>query len=153
MDQLKDALKSLPHGPEFRFIDRLVSLVPGKQGVGEYRVRGDEFYLRGHLPDEPILPGVLLVEAGAQLAGVIAQNDPHWPPLRGLKLTALRAVKILGTARPGQTVRLEARVTGRLGGLVQAHATASVNGTEVMKAELTLSGALPDGATVPSAED
>jgi 3-hydroxyacyl-[acyl-carrier-protein] dehydratase len=150
MDRLQNALESLPHGPEFRFVDRLLSLVPGKQGVAEYQVRGDEFYLRGHLPDEPILPGVLLIEAGAQLAGVIAQNDPHWPPLKGLKLTALRAVKILGTAGPGQTVRLEARVTGRLGGLVQAHATASVDSKAIMSAELTLSGTLPDGTTVPT---
>ena len=153
MDELQNALKSLPHGPEFRFVDRLISLVPGKQGLAEYRVRGDEFYLRGHLPDEPILPGVLLIEAGAQLAGVIAQNDPRWPPLKGLKLTALRAVKILGTACPGQTVRLEAWVMGRLGALVQAHATASVNGKAIMSAELTLSGALPEGTTVPPDED
>ncbi len=139
-DALEEALKLLPHGPEFRFLDRLVSLVPGKEGVGEYKVRGDEFYLRGHLPGEPILPGVLLVEAVAQLAGVIAQNDPQVPPLPGLKLTALRAVKILGTACPGETVRIQARVTGRLGQLVQAQASAFVSGREVLSAELTLSG-------------
>ena len=38
---LQEALKLLPHGPEFRFLDRLLSLVPGKEVVGEYRVRGD----------------------------------------------------------------------------------------------------------------
>jgi 3-hydroxyacyl-[acyl-carrier-protein] dehydratase len=149
-DPLQAALKSLPHGAEFRFLDRLVSLVPGKEGAGEYRVRGDELFLRGHLPGEPLLPGVLLVEAGAQLAGVVAQNDPRRKPLAGLKLTALRAVKILGTARPGQTVRLEARVTGRLGALVQAQASAWVDGSVVMSAELTLSGTLPDGAPAPA---
>jgi 3-hydroxyacyl-[acyl-carrier-protein] dehydratase len=149
IDALQSALKSLPHGPEFRFVDRLVSLVPGEAGVGEYLVRGNEFYLRGHLPGDPLLPGVLLVEAGAQLAGVVAQNDPRWPPLQGLKLTALRAVKILGTARPGQTVRLEARVTGRLGALVQAQACAFVDGATVLTAELTLSGTLPEGASAP----
>ena len=72
--------------------------------MGEYRVRGDEYYLRGHLPGEPILPGVLLVEAGAQVAGVVAQKTPPIHPLPRLKLTALRAVKIFGTARPGETL-------------------------------------------------
>jgi 3-hydroxyacyl-[acyl-carrier-protein] dehydratase len=137
---LPEALKLLPHGPEFRFLDRLLSLVPGKEAVGEYRVRGDEYYLRGHLPGEPIFPGVLLIEAAAQLAGVLAQNDPVIPSLPGLKLTALRGVKILGSARPGQTVRLEAAITGRLGPLVQAKASAYVENTLVMHAELTLSG-------------
>ena len=139
-EQLATALKQLPHGPEFRFVDRLVSLEPGQSGVGEFALRGDEVFLRGHFPGQPLLPGVLLVEAVAQLAGVIAQSDPRIPPLAGLKLTALRGVKILGTAQPGEVIRLEARVTGRLGNLIQASATASVNGRVVLQAELTLSG-------------
>ena len=144
-DLLQLALRSLPHGPEFRFVDRLVSLVPGKTGVGEYRVRGDEYYLRGHLPGEPILPGVLLVEAGAQVAGMVAQEDPANPSMPRLKLTALRAVKILGPARPGDTLRIEATITGRLGFLVQARASASVLGVTIMSAELTLSGTAAAG--------
>ena len=143
-DLLQEALKLLPRGPEFRFVDRLLSLNPGKSGVAEYFVRGDEYYLGGHLPGEPIFPGVLLIEAAAQLAGVIAQNDPVIPSLPGLKLTALRAVKILGSARPGQTVRLEASIEGRLGPLVQAKASAFVSNVLVMHAELTLSGKAED---------
>jgi 3-hydroxyacyl-[acyl-carrier-protein] dehydratase len=142
---LAKALRSLPHGPEFRFVDRLLSLSPGKQGVGEYLVRGEEPWLRGHLPGDPLLPGVLLVEAAAQLAGVVAQNDPVIPPLPGLKLTALRNVKILGSARPGQSVRLEARVTGRLGVLVQAEVSAFVSGEKVLSAEVTLGGSADAG--------
>lgn len=137
---LQAALSSLPHGPEFRFVDRLISLTPGQKGVGEYRVRGDEPFLRGHFPSEPLFPGVLLVEAAAQLAGVVAQSDPAIPPLAGLKLAGLRAVKILGSARPGDTVRLEARLIGRLGNLIQAQAEASVAGQLVLTAEVTLSG-------------
>lgn len=139
-DPLQAALRHLPHGPEFRFLDRLLSLVPGMEGVGEYRVRGDEPFLRGHFPGEPLMPGVLLLEAVAQLAGVVAQSDPVNPPLAGLKLTAMRAVKILGSARPGEVVRLEARIVGRLGNLIQAQATASVKGQIVLQTELTLSG-------------
>ena len=142
---LRKALSTLPHGPEFRFVDRLLSLDPGQEGVGEYLVRGDEPWLRGHLPGEPLLPGVLLVEAAAQLAGVVAQNDPRLPPLPGLKLTALRAAKILGSARPGETVRLEARITGRLGVLVQAQVSAFVAGARMLSAELTLSGTAAAG--------
>src|SRR6266513_5754910 len=101
------ALARLPHGPEFRFLDRLLSLDPGQHGVGEYTVRGDEPFLRGHFPGQPMMPGVLLLEAAAQLAGTVAQSDPKVPPMPGLKLTAVRGAKILGTARPGQVIRLE----------------------------------------------
>jgi 3-hydroxyacyl-[acyl-carrier-protein] dehydratase len=152
-DLLESALKALPHGPEFRFLDRLLSLVPGERGVGEYRVREDEFFLRGHLPGEPILPGVLLVEAAAQLAGVVAQNDPEVPPLPRLKLAALRVVKIMGTARPGETVRLEARITARLGPLVQASASAFVAGVRIMTAELVLSGTPPPASSLSAGAD
>ncbi len=140
MNPLDSALKALPHGPEFRFLDELVELVPGQSGRGRYTVRGDEPFLRGHFPDEPLFPGVLLAEAAAQLGGVIAQSDPQLKPLRGLKLTALRGVKILGSARPGEVIELSARVTGRLNNLVQVQATATVNGQTVLQAELTLSG-------------
>jgi 3-hydroxyacyl-[acyl-carrier-protein] dehydratase len=139
-EALQDALKSLPHGPEFRFVDRLRSLVPGQSGVGEYRVRHHEFYLRGPLAGGQVFPGMLLVEAVAQLAGVVAQNDPEIPPLPGLKLTALRAVNFLGSAQPGETVRLEVAITGRLGSLVQATAVAFVADRQLLSAEITLSG-------------
>ena len=139
-ESLDRALESLPHGVEFRFIDRLLELDPGVSGAGEYRVRGDEPFLRGHFPDQPLMPGVLLLEAAAQLAGTVAQSDPKVAPMPGLKLTAVRGAKILGTVRPGEVIRLEARVVGRLNNLVQVRARALVNGALVLETELTLSG-------------
>src|SRR5689334_12481894 len=120
------ALSFLPHGPEFRFLDRVTELDPGKQGRGEYTLRGNEHFLRGHFPEAPLMPGVLVAEAGAQLAGVVAQSDPTREPLRDLKLTALRSIKILGAIVPGETIQLEAKVTGRMAGLVQASISARV---------------------------
>ena len=137
---LQLAMRSLPHGPEFRFVDRMISLTPGKEGVGEYHVRGDEYFLRGHLPDEPIMPGVLMAEAAAQVAGMVAQEDPANPRWPRLKLTALRAVKILGAVRPGDTMRIEAVVTGILGDMIQARVFATVADEKVLSAEVTLSG-------------
>lgn len=140
-----DALNGLPHGPEFRFVDRILELEPGVRGMGEYRVRGDEPFLKGHFPGEPIMPGVLLVEAAAQLAGVIAQCDPKHAPLAALKLTALRNVKILGTARPGETIQIRAEISGRMGALVQATAEVLLDQTRLLSADLTLSGTLTSG--------
>ena len=137
------AMPSLPHGPEFRFVDRMVSLTPGVRGVGEYTVRGDEYFLRGHLPGEPIMPGVLMAEAAAQVAGMVAQEDPANPRWPRLKLTALRAVKILGAVRPGDTLRIEAVVTAVLGDMIQAQVSASVADAKVLVTEVTLSGVDP----------
>jgi 3-hydroxyacyl-[acyl-carrier-protein] dehydratase len=141
---MKTGLDLLPHGPEFRFLDKVLALTPGKEGTAEYRVRGDEPFLRGHFPGDPIFPGVLLVEAAAQLAGVVAQSDPNIPPLAGLKLAALRGVKITGAARPGDVIQLQARIIGRLGNLIQAAVHASVGDRQILAAELTLSGDNPE---------
>jgi 3-hydroxyacyl-[acyl-carrier-protein] dehydratase len=89
------------------------------------------------------MPGVLLVEAAAQLAGVVAQSDPAIPPLSGLKLTAIRNAKILGTARPGETVLLRATITGRMKNLILATVSADVSGRTVLETIITLSGEEP----------
>lgn len=137
---LNAALSALPHGPEFRFLDALVSLTPGVEGEATYLVRADLQLLRGHFPGGPVLPGVLLVESLAQLAGVVAQSDPNQPPLRDLKLTAIRQAKILGAVIPGETVLVQVRLIGRMAGLIQAEGTARVGEMVVLRAEVVLSG-------------
>ncbi len=137
---LASALALLPHGKEFRFLDDIVALVPGRSGLGRYTLRGDERFLKGHFPADPILPGVLLLEAGAQLAGIIAQTDPDVAPLPGLRLTAVRSAKILGTIRPGETMLINASITGRFAALVQAHVEASVGDRTLMISDVALSG-------------
>ena len=146
MDLLSEALKSLPHGPEFRFVDKLSKLDPGRTGAGEYLVRGTEPFLRGHFPGQPIFPGVLLVEAVAQLAGVVAQSDRNLTPMVGLKLTSVHGAKIRGTARPGETVYLEASVLGRMGNLIQAKGTARVGNEIILMTEVVLSGESQPGS-------
>lgn len=136
------ALEALPHGREFRFVDALLELAPGISGVGEYRLPLVAEFLRGHFPGEPMMPGVLLVEAVAQLGGVVAQSDPTIPPLAGLKLTGIRAAKISETARPGDRVELRASVVGRMGRLVQITGSAWVEGRELLRCEVTLAGAI-----------
>jgi len=139
---LRAALESLPHGREFRFIDELVALQPGVSGEGRYRVRGDEAFLAGHFPGRPMMPGVVLAEAVAQLAGVVAQSDPQVPALSDLRLTGLSKVKILGAAVPGDELLIRAKVTGRMGKLVLAEGVVELRGGATLAtAVVTLSGA------------
>ncbi len=134
------ALEALPHGPSFRFVDELIALDPGKSAQGVYLLRGDEAFLEGHFPGYPIMPGVLLCEAVAQLAGVAAQSDPDIPALNNMRLTAIRAAKILGSAEPGETLTISTTISGRLGTLVQAEGSVSVDDRLVLKTQVTLSG-------------
>src|SRR3954447_17334896 len=117
------ALAALPHGPEFRFIEKITELQPGKRAIAEYKVNTQAEFLRGHFPGKPIMPGVLMIEAVAQLAGIITQSDPAIEPLKNLRLTAVRGAKIFGSAGPGQRLTIEAEIIARLGNLVQARGT------------------------------
>lgn len=137
---LSTALEKLPHGPSFRFVDELTSLDPGREGSGIYQIRGGEDFLTGHFPGRPMMPGVLLIEAIAQLGGVVAQSDPAIPPLGDLRLTAVRAAKILGAAVPGETLEIHANVEGRMAGLVQIDGAVIVAGKLLASARITLSG-------------
>jgi 3-hydroxyacyl-[acyl-carrier-protein] dehydratase len=134
---LDDALQALRKGGSLRFLDCLVSLQAGLSGAAEYTVRGDEPFLRGHFPGQPLFPGVLLIEAAAQLASVVARTSQEdRSKMRELKLASLRGVKIVGTAKPGQTIFLEAKVSGRVGSVVQCETSAAVNGQVVMQATM-----------------
>ena len=137
---MNDALLILPHGPTFRFVDALDALVPGRSGAARYLLRGDEAFLSGHFPGAPLMPGVLLIEALAQLGGIIAQSDPVIPPLPALRLAAVHNAKITGSAVPGETLLLEAEVAGRMDSLVQIEGRVRVGSRLVLTTRLTLCG-------------
>ena len=135
-----DHLSLLPHGEGFRFIDQLISLDPGKSATARYFVSGDEFFFKGHFPGNPIVPGVILIEALAQLGGVVAQSDPQIEPLQDLKLTAVRQAKILGSALPGSELQIFAKIEARMGPLIQVVGEVTQGELILLKASVILSG-------------
>jgi 3-hydroxyacyl-[acyl-carrier-protein] dehydratase len=114
----------LPHRPPFRFVDAIDALQPGVSVQGRYRVTGDEEFLSGHFPGNPVFPGVLQLEALAQTGAIAVLADDRYSgklPLFG----GVEKVRFRRLVRPGDeivmTVELE-RLSAR-GGWGQGRAT------------------------------
>ncbi len=138
---LIQALSSLPHGSEFRFIDELVELNPGTSAKAVWKLKGDEEFLRGHFPGAPLMPGVLMIEALAQLGGILIQTRPGEAPLKNMRLTAVRQIKILGSITPGQSLHLSGALQGMLGNLGQVSGEIrDDDGNVILTGAVTLAG-------------
>ncbi len=140
-DPLVQALSSLPHGPEFRFIDEVTDLQPGLSATGRWTLKGGEPFLPGHFPGQPLLPGVIMIESLAQLGGILAQSSRGGSPLKNVRLTAVRQFKILGTIPPGETLTIQVRQDATLPGLVQISGEiTTTDGTRLAAGSVILSG-------------
>ncbi len=107
----------LPHREPFLLVDRVIEVEPGVRAVGEKSVRDDEFWVPGHFPGEPIMPGVLITEAIAQVAG-IAHMAGLEPGERGhVYLVGVDKMRFRRMVRPGDVLHLTAEVTGKRRGL------------------------------------
>lgn len=138
---LIQALSSLPHGSEFRFIDELVELIPGSSATAVWKLKGDEEFLRGHFPGSPLMPGVLMIEALAQLGGILIQTRPGEAPLKNMRLTAVRQIKILGSITPGQSLHLSGALQGMLDNLGQVSGEIRDDaGNVILTGSVTLAG-------------
>lgn len=113
----------------------------GISAVARWTLKGDEAFLAGHFPGQPLLPGVIMIEALAQLGGVLAQSDRGDRPLRNVRLTAVRQFKILGSIAPGETLTISARRDGVMPGLVQISGEiVTADGSKLASGSVVLSG-------------
>lgn len=127
----------LPHREPFLFVDRIVHLDAGESAVGEKTFCKDDAMFRGHFPGQPIVPGVILAEALAQVAGIAGSGSAG----RAFLLSAIRSMKFPAPAFPGDLLMLRARKTADFGALVQFDVEASVGETIVATGALILNEA------------
>ena len=130
-------LSHLPHGVSFRFIDRVVEIIPGERVVALKNVTGNDPYLEGHLPGNPLMPGVLLLEAMTQASGLLL------PAGSAAVLAQVKEARFRTAVVPGDQIRIESVRRGGLGTLHRFEAKALVDGALAADAEIVLAVTVP----------
>ena len=126
----------IPHRHPFLLIDEVVELEPGERVVARKKVRPDEWYLAGHFPGRPVMPGVLIVEAMAQ-AGAVAVLSQEENRGRIAFFGGIDDVRFKRIVEPGDELELECRLERVRGPIGKGKATAKVDGELVARGTLT----------------
>jgi 3-hydroxyacyl-[acyl-carrier-protein] dehydratase len=126
----------LPHREPFLLIDKVVELEPGERVVARKKVRPDEWYLAGHFPGRPVMPGVLIVEAMAQ-TGAVAVLSQEENRGRIALFAGIDDVRFKRIVEPGDELELECTLEAVRGPVGKGKATARVDGELAARGTLT----------------
>jgi len=138
MLNVREILKHLPHRYPFVLVDRIIEIDGEHKIVGVKNVSINEYFFQGHFPNRPVMPGVLICEALAQVGAIFAHNA------RGGRdgdkifvLTGLDKVKFKRPVEPGDQLRLELTCLKRRGSFWRLLGVATVDGKLVAQAEIS----------------
>ena len=132
-----DIMRIIPHRYPFLLVDRIVELTPGRHAVGIKQVTANEPQFTGHFPGRPIMPGVLMVEALAQTAGVAVMTLEEYRGKLGL-FAGIDECRFRRMVIPGDTLRLEVTVEKLRGMFGRVKGVASVDGEVAVEATLSI---------------
>jgi 3-hydroxyacyl-[acyl-carrier-protein] dehydratase len=125
----------IPHRYPFLLVDRILEIEEGKKAVGIKNVTANEEFFNGHFPDYPVMPGVLIVEALAQVGAVAMLKKEEYRG-RLAFFTGIDKCRFKRQVKPGDQLRLEVEMTRMKGPIGKAKATATVEGQVVCEAEI-----------------
>ncbi|MGP0074162.1 MAG: 3-hydroxyacyl-ACP dehydratase FabZ [Bryobacteraceae bacterium] len=125
----------LPHRYPMLLVDRVLELEE-ERIVGIKNVTVNEPFFVGHFPEFPVMPGVLVVEAMAQVAGVLVLKSVPDRKNKLVLLASIEEAKFRRPVRPGDQLRIEMKVTKRKANIAKMHGQATVDGVVVAEAEL-----------------
>ena len=128
--------KIIPQRDPFLMIDEVEKFVPGESCTAYKNVNVDEYYFKGHFPGNPIMPGVLMVEALAQ-TGAVAILSMEENKGRNALFGGINNLKFKKQVVPGDRLKLEVKIIKRKGPIGLGEAIATVDGKIAVKGELT----------------
>jgi 3-hydroxyacyl-[acyl-carrier-protein] dehydratase len=133
----------IPHRDPFLLLDEVTEIIPGKRVVARKLVREDEWYLAGHFPGRPIMPGVLMVEAMAQAGAVAVLSEPANAGKLAL-FAGINDVRFKRLVTPGDELELICELDRLRGPIGRGAATATVEGELAVKGTLLFALTDPD---------
>ncbi len=133
---VKEIEAIIPHRHPFLLVDKIEELEPGVKATGYKAVSFDEYYFRGHFPQEPVMPGVLQIEALAQV-GAVAILSLEENKGKTAYFGSINSAKFKRKVVPGDLLKLEVEIIKRKGPIGVGKAVASVDGQVAVIAELT----------------
>lgn len=137
MIEIREIMAMLPHAYPFLLVDRIVEIEPGKRAVGIKNVTYNEPFFPGHFPGRPIMPGVLIVEAMAQTAGVLVFNSlPIEDRKKSVFFLGMDNVRFRKPVFPGDQLRMELEITRHRQSIWGFKGKALVDGNVVAEGDL-----------------
>jgi 3-hydroxyacyl-[acyl-carrier-protein] dehydratase len=134
---INEIMKCLPHRYPFLLVDRIIDLKPGEGITGIKNVTINEPFFQGHFPGQPIMPGVLIIEAMAQVAGVLAFRSGVECDSKSVYFMAIEKAKFRRPVVPGDQLRFDIKVLQQRGNVWKFSGSATVDGKLASEADFT----------------
>jgi UDP-3-O-[3-hydroxymyristoyl] N-acetylglucosamine deacetylase/3-hydroxyacyl-[acyl-carrier-protein] dehydratase len=136
MYTIEDIMKVLPHRYPFLLVDRILEIEEKKRIVGLKNVTINEPFFQGHFPGHPIMPGVLIIEAMAQVGGMLLMGSVEDPESKVVYFMSLDNVKFRRPVKPGDQIRFELEITQLRGTVCKMRGVGKVEGEVVAEADM-----------------
>ena len=134
---IEEIKKLIPHRHPFLFIDTCEIIVPGEHGISDKLFSKDEYFFKGHFPQNPIVPGVIIVEAMAQTAGIVVSYKLREFKDKSVLFMSVNKAKFRKPILPNDKVSFEVKFINSVRDVYKFQGTCFKNNTKVSEAEFS----------------
>tara|TARA_Y100000590_G_C15720395_1_gene1013364 strand:- start:236 stop:670 length:435 start_codon:yes stop_codon:yes gene_type:complete len=127
----------IPHRPPFLFVDECEIIDKGKKGIAYKTFNEDEYFFEGHFPNNPIVPGVIIIEALAQTAGIVVSENLEENKEKSVLFMSISKAKFRKPILPNNKICLEVKFVNSVKNVYKFYGIASINGSICSEVEFS----------------